>query len=463
MDGVRCLDKAGKTVKNSRFFRHSVKIWPGADCDLLFKRQFSVEKWSDQYCIFRKKLPSTADIRHLQIATYRVVWAFHSITFKITAMIMTKNKKADLAGPGISTYEQVEKVLPDGYQTILNQRETMKALFSAKNYIEENLARELNLLMVQVPLIVDAESGMNDMLDRDGSRTPVEFPCGLGIQPRIQAQVVQAATKWKRFALKQFDCKVGEGINTDMHAIRKDYFLDHDHSAYVDQWDWEKHISAADRNLDYLKDTVRKIWKVLKGAETMLFERFPKLNTGQYPPLPDELHFIHAEEILDMFPDLPRKERETAILQKWPAVFIIGIGWQLKDGYPHEMRAADYDDWVTPTIEANGEQYHGLNGDILVWNPVTKRRHELSSMGIRVNAETLKQQLSLSGQLENLGLPYHKGIVNGEYPLSVGGGIGQSRTYMLLLKKAHIGEVSVTVWPEQLKEVCERKNIYVLD
>jgi aspartate--ammonia ligase len=373
------------------------------------------------------------------------------------------DKKADLAGPGISTYEAVSKALPDDYSSILNRRETMQALYAAKRYIEENLARELNLMMVQVPLIVDAESGMNDMLDRDGSRTPVDFPCGLGIDPRIHAQVVQAATKWKRFALNQFDCKEGEGINTDMRAVRKDYFLDHDHSAYVDQWDWEKHISHADRNLAFLKDSVRRIWKVIKGAEIMLFEQFPKLNTGDYPPLPDELHFIHAEEILEMYPDLPRKERETAILQKWPGVFIIGIGWPLKDGYPHEMRAADYDDWVTPTITVNGEQYHGLNGDILVWNPVTKRRHELSSMGIRVNAETLRQQLEMSDQLDSLALPYHQGIVTNTYPLSIGGGIGQSRTYMLLLKKAHIGEVSVTVWPDQLKKVCAEKNIYVLE
>lgn len=376
---------------------------------------------------------------------------------------MQKNKIADLAGPGISTYEKVEQVLPANYRALLNPKETMQALFAIKQYIEENLAKELNLMMVQAPLIVDAHSGMNDMLDRDGSRTPVNFPCGLGLDKRIEAQVVQAATKWKRFALKQFDCKVGEGINTDMRAIRKDYFLDHDHSAYVDQWDWERVITAEDRNLEFLKDIVRKIWKVIKGAEDLAIDRFPQLKTGEYPPLPDELTFIHAEEILDKFPDLPRKERETALLQEYPAVFITGIGYPLKDGYPHEMRAADYDDWVTPTIKKNGEQYHGLNGDILVWNPVTKRRHELSSMGIRVNAETLKQQLALSNQLDNLELPYHQGIVTGEYPLSIGGGIGQSRTYMLLLRKAHIGEVSVTVWPEQLKEISERKNIFVLE
>jgi aspartate--ammonia ligase len=377
--------------------------------------------------------------------------------------MLADTKKADLAGPGISTYEKVEQILPKDYQSILNRKETMQALFAVKNYIEENLCKELNLMMVQVPLIVDAESGMNDMLDRDGSRTPVSFPCGLGLEKRMDAQVVQAATKWKRFALKQFGFEVGEGLNTDMRAVRKDYFLDHDHSSYVDQWDWEKVIRAEDRNLEYLKDTVRKIWKVLKGAENLAFEMFPQLKTDKYPPLPDEIKFIHAEEILDMFPDLPRKERETAILQKWPAVFIIGIGWVLKDGYPHEMRAADYDDWVTPTITKNGETYHGLNGDILVWNPVTKRRHELTSMGVRVNAETLKQQLEMSDQLDNLKLPYHQGIVTGEYPLSIGGGIGQSRTYMLLLRKAHLGEVSVTIWPQQLKDICEQKNIFVLE
>ncbi len=375
---------------------------------------------------------------------------------------MQKDKIADLAGPGISTYEKVEQVLPEDYRALLNPKETMQALFAVKQYIEEHLAKELNLMMVQVPLIVDAHSGMNDMLDRDGSRTPVGFPCGLGLEKRIEAQVVQAATKWKRFALSQFDCQVGEGINTDMRAIRKDYFLDHDHSAYVDQWDWERVITAEDRKLAFLKNIVGKIWKVIKGAEDLAIDMFPHLKTDQYPPLPEELTFIHAEEILDKYPDLPRKERETALLQEYPAVFIIGIGYPLKDGYPHEMRAADYDDWVTPTIKKNEEQYHGLNGDILVWNPVTKRRHELSSMGIRVNAETLKQQLALSNQLDNLELPYHQGIVTGEYPLSVGGGIGQSRTYMLLLRKAHIGEVSVTVWPEQLREISERKNIFVL-
>jgi aspartate--ammonia ligase len=373
------------------------------------------------------------------------------------------DKKADLAGPGISTYEEVEKILPKDYAPLLNRIDTQRALFAIKRAIEDNLCKELNLQMVQVPLIVDRESGVNDYLDRDGSRTPIEFPCGLGLQEPIRAQVVQAATKWKRMALRQFGCAVGEGICTDMRAVRKDYFLDHDHSSYVDQWDWERVITAKDRNLEFLKDTVRRIWKVIRGAGVLAQEMFPALANGKYPSFPEELTFIHAEDLLAMYPDMPRKQRETAILQKHPVVFIIGIGWVLSDGYPHEMRAADYDDWVTDTSKETGKPTHGLNGDILVWNPVTKRRHELTSMGIRVTKETLKQQLEISGQLDFLNLPYHKAILADQIPLSIGGGIGQSRTYMYLLRTAHLGEVSVTVWPHKLKEICEAKNIRVLE
>jgi aspartate--ammonia ligase len=374
------------------------------------------------------------------------------------------DKKADLAGPGIGNYDELEKILPQDYRSILTPKETMKALFAMKNYIEDNLCKELNLMMVQVPLIVDVESGVNDMLDRDGSRTPIQFHISNDYDKHpIDAQVVQAATKWKRVALKQFGMKVGEGLCTDMHALRKDYFLDHDHSAYVDQWDWELAITEEQRNLKYLKEVVEKIWKVLKGAETYIQKLFPQLKTDKYPNLPEKLTFLHAEDILDMYPDMPRKARETAIVQKYPAVFIIGVGWTLKDGYPHEMRAADYDDWVTQTVSEDGRPMHGLNGDILVWNPVTKRRHELTSMGIRVNAQTLKKQLEITGQLDFLKLPYHQGIINNELPLTIGGGIGQSRTYMLLLRKAHLGEVSVTVWPEILKDMCRKKNIYVLE
>ncbi|MGD1054617.1 MAG: aspartate--ammonia ligase [Nitrososphaerales archaeon] len=373
------------------------------------------------------------------------------------------HKIEDLAGPGIGTYEEVEKVLPTDYNSLLDRRETQKAIYAARGYIEEHLCKELNLMMVQVPLIVDAASGINDMLDRDGTRTPIQFHISNDYDKHpIDAQVVQAATKWKRFALKQFGMSVGEGICTDMRAVRKDYFLDHDHSAYVDQWDWEKVVSAEQRNLVYLTDTVTKIWKVLKGAEKLVQEDYPKLRK-KYASMPDKIEFLHAEDILEMYPNLPRKQRETAVLQKHPAIFIIGIGWVLKNGHPHEMRAADYDDWVTETKSKDGRPMHGLNGDILVWNPVTKRRHELSSMGVRVDGATLKKQLKLSGQLDFLKYDYHKGIVSGDLPLSIGGGIGQSRTLMLLLKKAHLGEVSVSVWPKVLKDMCAKKNIHVLE
>ena len=375
------------------------------------------------------------------------------------------DKKADLAGPGIGNYTELEKVLPKDYKSLLNVRETQEAIHHLRRYIEDNLCRELNLMMVQVPLIVDVDAGVNDMLDRDGSRTPVGFHINNdhGKNP-IDAQVVQAATKWKRVALKQFQCELGQGICTDMRAVRKDYFLDHDHSCYVDQWDWERVISPDQRTVRFLELVVRRIWKVLVGAEKFAQEMFPQLKDPRFPNLPEELTFLQAEDILDMYPDLPRKQRETKVLREYaPAVFIVGIGWPLKDGYPHENRAADYDDWITDTSLETGKETHGLNGDILVWNPVTKRRHELTSMGIRVNPETLKKQLEMANLLDNLKFPYHQAIMNNLIPQSIGGGIGQSRTLMLLLRKAHLGEVSVTVWPKILKDLCAKKNIFVLE
>ena len=377
---------------------------------------------------------------------------------------LTYDKKADLAGPGIGNYAELERMLPNDYRSLLDRRETQHAIFEVKRYIEDNLCQTLRLMSVEVPLIVDIDSGVNDMLDRDGSRTPIGFHISNDRnQHPIDAQVVQAATKWKRVALKEFDCQPGEGICTDMRAVRKDYFLDHDHSAYVDQWDWERVINAGDRNLAFLKDIVRKIWRVLVGAEKFAQDMFPVLRDPRFPNLPEEITFLHAEEILEMFPKLPRKQRETEILQKHPAIFIIGIGWPLKDGFPHENRAADYDDWISDTRNETKKDTHGLNGDILVWNAVTKRRHELSSMGIRVNANTLRRQLEMANLTGNLQFPYHKAIINDELPLSIGGGIGQSRTLMLLLRKAHLGEVSVTVWPKILKDMCAKKNIFVLE
>ena len=303
-------------------------------------------------------------------------------------MATVLDKKADLAGPGIGDYTELEKILPHDYRSLLTPKETQQAIFHVKRYIEDNLCKELNLMMVEVPLIVDVESGVNDMLDRDGSRTPIQFHISNDreLHP-VDAQVVQAATKWKRVALKQFGCPVGDGVCTDMRAVRKDYFLDHDHSAYVDQWDWERVMTADQRNLNFLKKVVGGIWRVIVGAEKFAQSLFPQLRDPRFPNLPEELKFLHAEDILDMYPTLPRKQRETEILQTHPAIFIIGIGWPLKDGYPHEMRAADYDDWITDTSSETGKNTHGLNGDILVWNPITKRRHELTSMGIRVTAE----------------------------------------------------------------------------
>jgi len=374
------------------------------------------------------------------------------------------DKKADLAGPGIGDYTELDKILPRDYRSLLSPKETQIALYAVKDYIEQNLCKELNLIRVTVPLIVDVSSGVNDYLDRDGSRTPVRLHISNDHDKNpVDAEVVQAATKWKRMALKQFGMQVGEGLLTDMRAVRKDYFLDHDHSDFVDLWDWELAITKDQRNIQFLKQVVEKIWKVLKGAETHVQGLFPKLKTDRYPDLPDKLVFMHAEDILDKYPDLPRKQRETRIAQEYQAVFIIGIGWVLKDDYPHEMRAADYDDWATETTSEDGRAMHGLNGDILVWNPVTKRRHELTSMGIRVTAESLRQQLEITGQLDFLKLPYHQAILNNEIPLSIGGGIGQSRTFMLLLKKAHLGEVSATVWPRVLKDMCREKDIHVIE
>ena len=375
---------------------------------------------------------------------------------------MSYDKKLDLAGPGVSSYEKVAEVLPENYDPILDRKDTQKAIQLIKLKMEEGLCRRLNLFRIECPLILETASGMNDYLDRDGSRTPVDFKAGLGLDKRMDAQVVQAATKWKRFALKQFLCDMHEGIYTDMRAVRKDYFLDHDHSSYVDQWDWEQVIAPADRTLGYLRETVRALWACFLEADQAARKEFPAL-AEKLAPLPRELVFLHAEEILAKYPTLPRKQRETQIVKELHGVFIIGIGATLKDGYPHEMRAADYDDWCTPTIKGpDGDQFYGLNGDILMWNPVTRRRHELSSMGIRVTKETLVQQLKETGQEDFLELPYHRMVLHDEIPLSIGGGIGQSRTYQYLLGKGALGECSVTIWPHQLHEICAAKGIHLL-
>jgi aspartate--ammonia ligase len=363
----------------------------------------------------------------------------------------------------MGNYDELAAVLPTDYASSLSPKDTQRAIALVKSAVEAGLCEQLGLIPVSVPLVVDAHSGVNDYLDRDGSRTPVAFHIANDGTHTIDAEVVQAATKWKRLALAQFGMEAGEGLLTDMRAIRKDYFLDHDHSAYVDQWDWELAITPEQRTLEFLTDVVGRLWTVLKAAEAAARDAFPVLSAGRYPGLPDAITFMHAEDLLARYPDLPRKERESRILQECGAVFLYGIGWTLADGYPHELRAPDYDDWVTPTTSADGRPMHGLNGDILVWNHVTQRRHELSSMGVRVDGETLKQQLRITGQEAFLDLPYHQAVVEGRVPLSIGGGIGQSRVFMHLLQKAHLGEVSVSVWPQVLKDMCRERNIHVLE
>eukprot|EP00963_Diacronema_lutheri_P001256 scaffold80_cov325-Pavlova_lutheri.AAC.46 len=360
-------------------------------------------------------------------------------------------------------HDGTQSILPTGYVPVLDAKETQNALFDAKRRVEEGLCRQLNLVQVQVPLVVEADSSWNDELDRDGSRKPVSFHVAKDGNHGMDAEIVQAATKWKRAALRQYHIEQGEGIMTDMRAIRKDYFLDANHSCYVDQWDWELAIDEEQRTLDFLVSTVTKIWGVVKDTECFLREKYPLLASTNMPPLPQELYFIHAEELLALFPDLPRKQRENAILQEHPATFIIGIGWQLNDGHPHELRASDYDDWSTPTISMHGQSMHGLNGDLLVWNPVLQTRHELSSMGIRVDKEALRLQLGICDQLHWLSKAYHQQVMDGQLPLSIGGGIGQSRLFQMLLQKAHIGEVSVTVWPKHHREECRQLGIPLLE
>lgn len=350
-----------------------------------------------------------------------------------------------------------------GYRPLLNPRETQAAIFVLKDYIETRLCRELNLMRVTCPLVVDADTGINDMLSPDGSQAPIHFSIanGDGTVP-LQAQVVQAATKWKRTALKTFDMEPGEGLLTDMRALRKDDSMDHDHSVYVDQWDWEQTIRSQDRNLIFLRKTVEIIWKVLKGAEERVCSLFPQFHGFPYPGLPDKLAFVHAEELFERYPDLPPLQRESELLKENPAIFVFGLGWPLEDGAPHEHRAADYDDWSTETRSEGGRIMHGLNGDLVVWNPVTNCRHELMSGGIRVTKESLKKQLVLTGQENLLKMPYHQAVFNHELPLSIGGGIGQSRTHMLLLRKAHIGEVSLSVWSKKLRQDLLLRNVEIL-
>lgn len=339
-------------------------------------------------------------------------------------------------------------VIPEGYTNILGSVEnTEKAIKAVKGMFQDNLYAQLALLRVTAPMVVLSGTGLND--DLNGVEAPVAFP--VRDMDGRQAEVVHSLAKWKRMKLAQMDVPEGRGIYTDMNALRPEEELDNIHSIYVDQWDWEKVISSEDRTLAFLKKTVRRIYEAIKVTENNLYVEFPQIG----PMLPEDIFFIHSQQLLEMYPDLSPKEREDAVVKEHKAVFIIGIGGRLSDGKPHDGRAADYDDWST----VNEDGFEGLNGDLLLWNPVLQSAFEISSMGIRVDAEALKRQLELRGETGKSGLMYHSMLLEGALPLTIGGGIGQSRLCMFLLRKAHIGEIQSSLWPEEMCERCRQAGI----
>ena len=338
-------------------------------------------------------------------------------------------------------------IKPDGYKPVLDLKQTELAIKQIKEFFQQNLSTELRLRRVTAPLFVLKGLGIND--DLSGVERAVTFP--IKDLNDARAEVVHSLAKWKRLTLGEYNIPQGYGIYTDMNAIRADEELGNLHSLYVDQWDWERVIGEENRNVEFLKKIVERIYAAMLRTEYMVYEMYPELK----PSLAEEIHFIHAEELLQMYPDLTPKEREHAIAKKYGAVFIIGIGSQLSNGEPHDNRAPDYDDWSTP----NSDGYKGLNGDIIVWNELLGRSFELSSMGIRVNKEVMQQQLKLTGKEDRKELYFHQRILNDSLPLCIGGGIGQSRLCMLFLKKAHIGEIQSSIWPEEMKTECREANI----
>jgi len=340
--------------------------------------------------------------------------------------------------------------IPEGYKSSLTLKQTEKAIKMIKDFFELNLAAELKLRRVSAPLFVQKGTGIND--DLNGTERAVKFP--IKDMDETEAEIVHSLAKWKRMMLADYEIANTYGLYTDMNALRPDEELDNLHSIYVDQWDWEKILMPEDRTLDYLKDIVMRIYEVMKRTEFIVYENYPDI----VPILPEKIHFVHAEELEAAYPDLNPKERENIVTKEHGAVFIIGIGHDLPSGTPHDGRAPDYDDWSSETI--NG--FKGLNGDIVVWNPVLKHAFELSSMGIRVDKETLIKQLDIRGANDRKELFFHKRLLNGEFPESVGGGIGQSRLCMYFLRKAHIGEVQASLWPGQMHDHCKKSGIVLM-
>lgn len=341
-------------------------------------------------------------------------------------------------------------IKPVDYKPLLTMRQTEQGIKLIKDFFQQNLSTELRLHRVTAPLFVLKGLGIND--DLNGVERPVTFPIkDLG---DAEAEVVHSLAKWKRLTLAEYNIEPGYGVYADMNAIRADEELDNLHSLYVDQWDWEMVMTREQRNLDFLKDIVRRIYAAIRRTEYLVCESYSVIK----PFLPSEIHFIHSEDLLQMYPDKDVKERENLICKKYGAVFIIGIGDKLSDGKPHDGRAPDYDDWTTP----NSDGHKGLNGDILIWYPTLNRAVELSSMGIRVDKEALLRQLKLTGQESHVNLYFHKKLLAGELPLSIGGGIGQSRLCLVLLHKAHLGEIQASIWPEDMIEECKKLGMAII-
>ncbi|MFW6147130.1 MAG: aspartate--ammonia ligase [Thermodesulfobacteriota bacterium] len=340
--------------------------------------------------------------------------------------------------------------IPKNYKPVVDLRETEKAIRLVKEFFQTNLSFELNLTRATAPLFVMAGTGIND--DLSGAERPVSFAIkALGDR---NAEIVQSLAKWKRMMLADYGFEHGAGLYTDMNAIRADEELDNLHSLYVDQWDWERVISSEERNLPFLKYVVEKIYDVIRRTEKYVCYQYDMIK----PILPPEITFVHSEQLEERYPHFTPKEREKAICREHGAVFVIGIGGILKNGEPHDNRAPDYDDWSTST----SEQFKGLNGDILLYYPLLDCAYELSSMGIRVDSGVLLRQLEITGQTEKRNLLFHRRLLDGELPLSIGGGIGQSRLCMFYLRKAHIGEIQASIWPEDMIKTCRKHNIFLL-
>ena len=341
-------------------------------------------------------------------------------------------------------------IKPDGYKALLDMKQTEQGIKLIKEFFQQNISTELRLRRVTAPLFVLKGLGIND--DLNGVERAVTFPIkDLG---DARAEVVHSLAKWKRLSLAEYEVEPGYGIYTDMNAIRADEELDNLHSLYVDQWDWEAVITNEQRTSEYLRNVVERIYSAIRRTEYLTCETYPQIK----PFLPEKITFVHSEELLQMYPDMTPKEREDAICKKYGAVFIIGIGAELSNGEKHDGRAPDYDDWST--MAEDGRQ--GLNGDILIWYPVLGRSFELSSMGIRVNKESLLRQLAMTGKEVRQSLYFHQKLLNDELPLCIGGGIGQSRLCMVLLQKAHIGEIQARIWPDDMRKECKEWGMQLI-